>query len=97
MMAKARARESVHGVGPKSDPPAIYSYTTTGSAGCARSRAKFDGTVAPTHRSAASACEKPPSEMGMPMPASSVWKMMKTAVLPDFNCSMSLSSTTTCA
>ena len=47
--------------------------------------------------SAATPSANPLSEIGMPMPASSVWKMMKIAVLPVFSFSMSESSTTTCA
>src|SRR5581483_324865 len=49
------------------------------------------------HCNAASAWPKPASEMGMPIPASSVWKMMNTAVLPFLSCSISGFSTTTCA
>ena len=41
------------------------------------------------------ASAKPLKEMGMPIPASSVWKMMNIAVLPVLSCSTSLSSTTT--
>ncbi len=47
--------------------------------------------------SAVSASPKPFSEIGMPMPASSVWKMMKMAVLPVFSFSTSVSSATTWA
>ena len=63
----------------------------SGAAAIARDRCLW------SYFSAASAWPKPASEIGMPMPASCVWKMMKIAFLPVFSCSTSLSSATTWA